>query len=47
MPYYSSIDQIGSETGEVWLPVGFSAAEKKEEGQDPETSETTAATEEN
>ncbi len=30
MPYYSSIDQIGSETGECWLPLGFSAAEKKE-----------------
>lgn len=30
MPYYSSVDQIG--TDECWLPVGFSAAEKKEEG---------------
>ncbi|MBR5424971.1 MAG: glycoside hydrolase family 3 protein [Clostridiales bacterium] len=47
MPYYSSIDQIGSETGEVWLPVGFSAAEKKEEGQEPETTESTEATDAN
>ena len=25
MPYYSSVEQIG--TDELWLPVGFSAAE--------------------
>ena len=42
MPYYSSVEQIGSETGEVWLPLGYSAAVKKEEGQEPETTETTA-----
>ena len=41
MPYYSSIEQIGSETGEVWLPLGFSAA-KKEEPVDTETTETTS-----
>ena len=29
MPYYSSVDQIG--TDECWLPLGFSAAEKTEE----------------
>jgi len=27
MPYYSSVEQIGSATGECWLPAGFSAAE--------------------
>ena len=26
MPYYSSIDQIG--TDDCWLPIGFSAVEK-------------------
>ena len=24
MPYYASIEQIGAESGEVWLPRGFS-----------------------
>ena len=43
MPYYSSVDQIGSETGEVWLPVGFSAAEAGEEF-DTETGEGTTET---
>ena len=30
MPYYSSVEQIGSEEGECWLPLGFSAAEPEE-----------------
>lgn len=40
MPYYSSIEQIGTE--ENWLPRGFSAADKKPEDIPGETSETTA-----
>ncbi|MBO4496555.1 MAG: glycoside hydrolase family 3 C-terminal domain-containing protein, partial [Clostridiales bacterium] len=39
MPYYSSVEQIGTE--ESWLPLGFSAAEKGEEF-DTEPAETTA-----
>lgn len=42
MPYYSSVDQIGSETGEVWLPLGFSAAEQGEDFDTEPGSETSA-----
>ncbi|MBR3057636.1 MAG: glycoside hydrolase family 3 protein [Clostridiales bacterium] len=44
MPYYSSTQQIGSETGECWLPAGYSAAvAQANEALTTETGETTAS----
>ena len=45
MPYYASIEQIGAESGEVWLPRGFSAAEKKIDPENPEGTEPSETTE--
>ena len=45
MPYYASVDQIGAESGEVWLPRGYSAAKKTIDPENPEGTEPTETTE--